>query len=128
MYVPAHFKEDRVAILHDAIRTDGLGTLVTSSEQELEASHLPLLLDPEPAPFGTVLGHLARANPQWQRVKPGFQALAIFLGRTPYITPSCYPTKQQTAKVVPTWNYLAIHAYGTISFFDEPEELRAHVG
>jgi transcriptional regulator len=128
MYVPAHFKEDRVAVLHDAIRTYGFGTLVTSSEQELEASHLPLLLDPEPAPLGTVLGHLARANPQWQRVKPGIQALAIFLGPNTYITPSWYPTKQQTGKVVPTWNYLAIHAYGTISFFDDPEELRAHVG
>src|SRR5579862_9928705 len=67
MYVPAHFKEDRVAVLHDAIRTYGFGTLVTSGEQELEASHLPLLLDPDPAPLGAVLGHLARANPQWQR-------------------------------------------------------------
>ena len=128
MYVPAHFKEDRVAVLHDAIRQYGFGTLVTSSEQELEASHLPLLLDPEPAPLGTVLGHLARANPQWQRVKPGFEALAIFLGPNTYITPSWYPTKQQTGKVVPTWNYLAIHAYGTLSFFDDPDELRAHVG
>src|ERR1700692_2684062 len=128
MYVPAHFKEDRVAFLHDAIRQYGFGTLVTSGEQELEASHLPLLLDPEPAPLGTVLGHLARANPKWTRVKPGFQALAIFLGPNTYITPSWYPTKQQTGKVVPTWNYLAIHAYGTISFFDDPDELRAHVG
>ena len=128
MYVPAHFKEDRVAVLHDAIRTYGFGTLVTSGEQELEASHLPLLLDPEPAPLGTVLGHLARANPQWQRVKPGIAALAIFFGPNTYITPSWYPTKQQTGKVVPTWNYLAIHAYGTLSFFDDPEELRAHVG
>src|ERR1700722_6004229 len=128
MYVPAHFKEDRVAVLHDAIRKYGFGTLVTSGEQELEASHLPLLLEPEPAPLGTVLGHLARANPQWQRVKPGMEALAIFLGPNTYITPSWYPTKQQSGKVVPTWNYLAIHAYGTLSFFDDPDELRAHVG
>jgi transcriptional regulator len=127
MYVPAHFKEDRVAVLHDAIRQYGFGTLVTSGEQELEASHLPLLLDAEPAPLGTVLGHLARANPQWQRVKPGSQALAIFLGPNTYITPSWYPTKQQNGKVVPTWNYLAIHAYGTLSFFDDRDELRAHV-
>jgi len=128
MYVPAQFKEDRVPVLHDAIRKYGFGTLVTSSEQELEASHLPLLLDAEPAPLGTVLGHVARANPQWQRVKPDFQALAIFLGPNTYITPSWYPTKQQNGKVVPTWNYLAIHAYGTISFFDDPGALRAHVG
>jgi transcriptional regulator len=127
MYVPAHFKEDRIAVMHDAIRKYGFGTLVTSSEQELEASHLPMLLDSAPAPLGTVLGHVARANPQWQRVKPGIEALAIFLGPNTYITPSWYPTKQETGKVVPTWDYLAIHAYGTISFFDDPAELRAHV-
>jgi transcriptional regulator len=127
MYVPAHFKEDRVPVLHDAITKYGFGTLVTSSEQELEASHLPLLLEPEPSPYGTILGHLARANPQWKRVKPGFEALAIFLGPNTYITPSWYPTKQQNGKVVPTWNYLAIHAYGTLNFFDDPDELRAHV-
>jgi transcriptional regulator len=127
MYVPTHFKEDRIAVMHDAIRKYGFGTLVTSSEKELEASHLPMLVDSEPAPYGTVLGHLARANPQWQRVKPGMQALAIFLGPNTYITPSWYPTKQQNGKVVPTWNYLAIHAYGTMSFFDDRDELRAHV-
>jgi transcriptional regulator len=114
--------------LHDAIRKYGFGTLVTSSEQELEASHLPMLLDSEPAPLGTVLGHLARTNPQWQRVKPGLQSLAIFLGPNTYITPSWYPTKQQNSKVVPTWNYLAIHVYGTLSFFDDPSALRDHVG
>jgi transcriptional regulator len=127
MYVPAHFKEDRIPVLHDAIRQYGFGTLVTSSDAGLEASHLPLLLDPEPAPLGTVLGHLARANPQWQRVKPEIEALAIFLGPDAYITPSWYETKRQTGKVVPTWNYLAIHAYGTLSFFDDADELRAHV-
>jgi transcriptional regulator len=128
MYVPVHFKEERVSTMHDAIRKYGFGTLVTLSEQELEASHLPLLIEPEPAPLGTLLGHLARANPQWQRVKPGMEALAIFLGPNTYITPSWYPTKQQSGKVVPTWNYLAIHASGTLSFFDDPDELRAHVG
>jgi transcriptional regulator len=127
MYVPAHFKEDRIPVLHAAIKKYGFGTLVTSSEQDLEASHLPLLLDPQPAPLGTVLGHLARANPQWQRVKPSFQALAIFLGPNTYITPSWYPSKQRDGKVVPTWNYLAIHAYGTLGFFDDPVELRDHV-
>lgn len=127
MYVPAHFKEDRIDVLHDAIRTYGFGTLVTAGDEGLEASHLPLLLETAPAPFGTIMGHLARANPQWQRVKPGTEALAIFLGPNTYITPSWYPTKQQSGKVVPTWNYLAIHAYGTLSFFDDADELRAHV-
>ena len=127
MYVPALFKEDNVAVLHDAIRQYGFGTLVTLNDTEMEASHIPMLLDPEPAPYGTLLGHLARANPQWKRVKPGIEALAIFLGPNTYITPSWYPTKQESGKVVPTWNYLAIHAYGTLRFFDDVEELRTHV-
>ena len=128
MYVPAHFREDRIPILHDAIREYSFGTLITAGERELEASHVPMLLDAAYGSLGTLLGHMARANSQWQRVNSGFRALAIFLGPNAYITPSWYPTKQQTGKVVPTWNYLAIHAYGTLSFFDDPEELRAHVG
>jgi transcriptional regulator len=127
MYVPAPFREDRVAVLHEAIRKYGFGTLVTLGEAGLEASHLPLLLEPDPQPLGTVLGHLARANAQWERFTPGTEALAIFLGPNTYITPSWYPTKQQSGKVVPTWNYLAIHAYGTLSVYDDPGELRAHV-
>jgi len=127
MYVPVHFNEDRIEVLHDAIRSYGFATLVTSGEAELEASHLPMLLDKDPAPFGTLFGHLARANPQWRRAKPGAEALAIFLGPNAYITPSWYATKQQTGKVVPTWNYLAVHAYGTLSFQENPEALRHHV-
>ena len=87
-----------------------------------------MLVDSVPAPFGTLHGHVARANPQWQRAQPHVQALAIFLGPNTYITPSWYPTKQQTGKVVPTWNYLAVHAYGEINFYDDPEQLRDHVG
>ena len=128
MYVPAHFKEDRVPILHDAIRKIGLASLVTCGEAGMEASHVPMLVDPAPAPYGTLRGHVARANPQWQRAQPRVHALAIFLGPNTYISPSWYPTKQQTGKVVPTWNYLAIHAYGEINFFDDPAQLRDHVG
>jgi transcriptional regulator len=128
MYIPAHFKEDRVPVLHDAIREYSFGTLVTANDREVEASHLPMLLDSENGGLGILLGHMARGNPQWQRAKQGVQALAIFLGPNAYITPSWYPTKQQTGKVVPTWNYLAIHAYGEISFYDDPAALREHVG
>jgi len=128
MYVPAHFREDRIPILHDAIREYSFGTLITAGERELEASHVPMLLDAAYGSLGTLLGHMARANSQWQRVNSGFRALAIFLGPNAYITPSWYPTKQQTGKVVPTWNYLAVHAYGNISFYDDSSELRDHVG
>jgi transcriptional regulator len=86
-----------------------------------------MLVSPEPVPLGALHGHVARANPQWRRIQPGVQALAIFLGPNTYVSPSWYPTKRQTGKVVPTWNYLAVHAYGEISFFDDPSQLRAHV-
>ena len=121
MYVPSHFAEDRIDLLHDAIRRTGLATLVTLTPDGLIASHIPLLLDPDPAPYGTLIGHLAKPNPQ-ARGAIG-QALVMFQGLDGYITPSWYPTKQESGKVVPTWNYVAIHAYGTLEFFDDPERL-----
>jgi transcriptional regulator len=122
VYVPPLFKEDRIDVLHDAIRRTGLATLVTLSQDGLIASHVPMLLDTEPAPYGTLIGHLARPNPQ-ARGAIG-EALAIFQGPEAYITPSWYATKRATGKVVPTWNYVAIHAYGTVEFFDDRERLR----
>ena len=122
MYVPPLFKEDRIDLLHDAIRGTGLATLVTLSQNGLIASHVPMLLDAEPAPCGTLIGHLARPNPQ-ARGAIG-EALVIFQGPEAYITPSWYATKRATGKVVPTWNYVAIHAYGTVEFFDDRERLR----
>jgi transcriptional regulator len=122
MYVPAHFAEDRIPVLHEAIRACGLATLVTLTADGMIASHVPLLLDPEKPPFGALIGHLARPNPQ-AREAIG-DALAIFLGPEGYITPSYYATKRETGKVVPTWNYTAIHAYGRLRFFDDRAELR----
>lgn len=128
MYIPAHFREDRVPVLHQAIKQLGFGTLVTAGKDGLEASHLPMLVHQEPGPFGTLHGHVARANTQWKNAQVGVQALAIFLGPNVYITPSWYPTRSETGRVVPTWNYLAVHAYGKIGFFDDPAQLREHVG
>jgi transcriptional regulator len=122
VYVPPLFKQDRVEVLHDAIRHAGLATLVTLTADGLIASHVPMLLEPDPAPYGTLVGHLARPNPQ-ARSAVG-EALAIFLGPDAYITPSWYATKRQNGKVVPTWNYVAIHAYGAVEFFDDPDRLR----
>jgi len=122
VYVPPLFKEDRIDVLHDAIRRTGLATLVTLSQDGLIASHVPMLLDADPAPYGTLVGHLARPNPQ-ARGAIG-EALAIFQGPEVYITPSWYATKRATGKVVPTWNYVAIHAYGTVQFFDDRDRLR----
>jgi transcriptional regulator len=127
MYLPAHFKEDRVPVLKKAIRKIGFGTLVTNEADGIEANHLPMLIHDAPSPFGTLRGHMARSNPQWQRVKPGTQALAIFLGPHCYVSPSLYPSKEETGKVVPTWNYLAVHAAGEISFYDNPLQLKDHI-
>ncbi len=124
MYIPPLFKEDRVDVLHAAIRRSGLATLVTLTGDGLIASHVPMLLDPEPAPYGTLLGHLARPNPQARGAAPGVQALAIFQGPDAYITPSWYATKRENGKVVPTWNYVTIHAHGPVAFFDDAERLR----
>jgi len=123
MYLPKDFTEERVPVLHEAIRRARIGALVTLGEAGLEASHVPMLIDPEPAPYGTLMGHIARTNPQWRRPTAGVQALAMFLGPNSYISPAWYATKQQTGKVVPTWNYVAIHAYGEVRFFDDADRL-----
>ena len=124
MYVPPHFAEQDKAQLHQAIRETRLATLVTLGSEGLEASHVPILLDEGEGPWGAIRGHLARANPQWRRAATETPALAMFLGPDAYVTPSWYATKRETGKVVPTWNYLAVHAYGRIEFFEDAERLR----
>ncbi len=123
MYVPAHFSEPRVEVLHEALRGGGLATLVTTGPGGLDASHLPLLLEPGPGPLGRLVGHVARANPQWSATPDGSAALAIVLGPDAYVTPSWYPSKRESGRVVPTWNYLAIHAHGTVRFFEDRARL-----
>jgi transcriptional regulator len=122
MYLPSHFAERRLDVLHQTIREAGLATLVTTGPDGLDASHLPFLLEPEPSP-GRLVGHVARANPVWQVTPPESAALAIFLGPDAYVTPSWYQTKRETGRVVPTWNYLAIHAHGRVRFFEERDRL-----
>ncbi len=123
MYVPPQFNEDRPEILAEAIRRAGLATLITHGADGLIASHVPMLLDADPVPHGTLLGHIARANPQWRGPASPTDALAIFAGPDAYITPSWYPAKQAHGRVVPTWNYVAVHAYGPVTFFDDPVRL-----
>jgi transcriptional regulator len=120
VYIPPHFREDRIDVLHDAIRSAGPATLISMTPDGLFASHAPLLLDPEPAPFGTLIGHLAKANPHVRLADPAVQTLVIFQGPNGYITPSYYAAKKEHGKVVPTWNYVAIHAYGRLEVFDDP--------
>lgn len=128
MYVPKQFEEPRVDVMHDLIRAHPLATLVTLSGGDLNANHIPFHLSDSPAPFGTLRGHVARANPLADHLERGvLQALAVFHGPDIYISPSWYPTKRETGKVVPTWNYAVVHAYGTLRAVDDASWLRAQL-
>jgi transcriptional regulator len=127
MYLPPAFAEPRTDVLHALIRGCPLGTLVTFGAGGLTANHLPFELDPAPAPYGTLRAHVARANPVWRDTSPEVEALVVFQGPQAYITPNWYATKQQTGKVVPTLNYVVVHAHGPLRFVDDAAWLRALV-
>ncbi|MEO7145132.1 MAG: FMN-binding negative transcriptional regulator [Bryobacteraceae bacterium] len=127
MYIPPHFGEDRVDVLHQLMKRHGFATLVTLGADGLIANHLPMILDAAPAPFGILRGHIARANPQWRETLAYVEALAIFQGPHAYITPNWYPTRQETQRVVPTWNYAVVHAHGPLRTFDDPRLLEQHL-
>lgn len=127
MYVPRHFEETRVETLHELIRAHPLGALVTLTPGGLDANHIPFEVDPDPAPFGTLRGHVARANPVWREFAREAEALVLFQGPATYISPAWYPTKQETGRVVPTWNYAVVHAHGTPRFIEDRRWLRAFV-
>jgi len=127
MYLPKHFEETRVGILHELIRAHPLATLVTLNASGLDANHIPLIIETDPAPLGTLRGHIARANPLWRETASEIEALAIFHGADSYISPSWYPTKNETGKVVPTWNYAVAHAHGSLRFIDDRVWLRGFV-
>ena len=124
MYQPKHFEESRIEVLRRLIEIHPLGTLVAQTPKGLDANHLPFLHDPAPAPFGTLRAHVARANPVWQEFSKEAEVLAIFQGPQAYVTPSWYWTKQQNGKVVPTYNYMVVHAYGRMRAIEDPEWLR----
>ena len=127
MYLPKHFDESRIAVLHELIREHPLGTLVTLTANGLDANHLPFEVDPQPAPLGTLRGHVARANPLWREFTRDAEALVIFQGASTYVSPSWYPTKRKTGEVVPTWNYAVVHARARVRVVDEREWLRGLV-
>lgn len=127
MYAPPRFREQRPAVLHEAIRNAPFATLVTLNDGGLHATHLPFILDEAPAPLGTLVGHVARPNPQWRSPHPEVRALATFLVAHAYVSPSNYATKRETGKVVPTWNYIAVHASGPLEIVEDPRELRGIV-
>jgi transcriptional regulator len=128
MYIPASYAEHDTAALFDFIEGNPLGILVTSSPSNgLFATHLPLVVHRDRGEHGALEGHLARANPHHRQVESGAEALVVFSGPDAYITPSWYEAKREHGRVVPTWNYAAVHVYGTLRFHDDPTFLRRHL-
>jgi transcriptional regulator len=126
MYMPPKFEEKDLPTLHRAIADRPFGALIAATPDGLEANHLPFLLLPDQGRFGTLRCHVARANALWQIASgAALEGLAIFQGPAAYISPSLYQTKQETHKVVPTYNYVAIHAHGRIVVHDDARWLRA---
>jgi transcriptional regulator len=124
MYVPRHFEETRVEVLHELIRRRPLGTLVAITPDGLDASHVPFEIDPQPQPFGTLRCHLARANPLWRHLAADGQCMVVFQGEESYISPSWYVAKQEHGKVVPTWDYVTVHAHGAANVTHDAQWLR----
>ena len=127
MYNPPSFAEHDVAVMHDFIEAHPLGALVTTSASGLFATHLPLVLDRALGRYGTLQGHIARANPHHELAGEGAEALVLFTGADSYVTPTMYAAKAKHGKVVPTWNYVAVHAHGALRFVREPDALRRHL-
>jgi transcriptional regulator len=127
MYIPKHFEVTDDKVLHELIHDYPLATLVTTSEHGLNANHIPMHFTVMPKPYGTLQGHVARSNPLLGDIDRDNQSLAIFHGPNAYITPSWYETKKEHGKVVPTWNYVVVHAYGILQIVDNPEWLRTQL-
>src|SRR5215471_2579281 len=120
MYIPAAFRETRLEVLHALIREHSFATLISEVNGQLFATHMPFLLDSTRGANGTLRGHMARANPHWQSFSEGQAALVIFQGPHAYISPSWYLSEP----AVPTWNYSAVHAYGTPMLLSEWKDVR----
>lgn len=127
MYRPVHFREDRIEVQHALVRAHPLGLLVTAGPGGLQANQVPFLIDASASTHGTLRAHLARANPQWRELAAAEQCLVVFQGPQVYITPSWYPSKHETGKAVPTWNYVTVQAWGRPRVIEDAAWLRRHV-
>jgi transcriptional regulator len=121
MYNPKHFVQENLPALRELIRAYGFATLISHGDGEFMVSHIPILLDDQSSPHGKLIGHLARANPHWQILAKGGQALVIFQGPHTYISPNWY---EQPNRMVPTWNYTVAHVYGTARIVEDKNQLK----
>ncbi|MFN3153045.1 FMN-binding negative transcriptional regulator [Bremerella sp.] len=119
MYIPSAFRVEDASKLAAFIQRHSFATFITDDGTAPFASHLPMLFRPDAGSHGTLVSHMARANPQWQHFASGGEALSIFHGPHSYISPSWY----QTEPAVPTWNYVAVHAYGIPTVISEHERV-----
>jgi transcriptional regulator len=119
-YLPQHFAELDAATLHALVCAHPLATWVVQYQGELLVNHIPLLLDAERGEHGTLLGHVARANPVWQALAEVAPSVAVFTGPQAYVSPNWYPSKHAHGKAVPTWNYAVVHAHGVPQAIDDP--------
>jgi len=127
MYQPPHFREDRIEVQHQLIRAHPLGLLITAGPGGLLANLFPFLLDADGSDKGTLRLHIARANPQWRELEAVEECLVVFQGPQDYVTPSWYATKRETGKVVPTWNYATVHAWGRPRVMNDDAWLRRQI-
>ena len=126
MYLPAHFAETRVEVLHQLVHDHPFGMLITLGPRGLVADGVPFILDPEPAP-GVMRAHVARANPVWREARGDVESLVVFQGGQAYVSPAWYASKAEHGKVVPTWNYVTVQARGTLRAIDDAAWLRTLV-
>ena len=127
MYIPTSFRETRIERLHDLIVEHPLGLLITHGDNGLEASPIPFLLYADEGKQGMLCAHLAKANLHWQALTGDAECLVVFQGPEGYVTPSWYPSKTETHKAVPTWNYATVQVWGNASVTEDPEWLRRHL-
>ena len=124
MYIPAHFLIQNPQDIHTIIREHPLGALVTLGPDGLDANHIPFEFDPSQGTHGLLTAHVARANPVWQQCLNGADVLVIFRGNESYISPNWYPSKHETHRQVPTWNYEVVHVHGRLTVMDEEKFVR----
>jgi transcriptional regulator len=127
MYMPAHFAIKNSDVLHRIIREHPLGALVTLGPDGLDANHIPFEMDVTHGALGLLTAHVARANPVWQQCRDGAEVLVVFRGNESYISPNWYPSKHESHRQVPTWNYEVVHVHGRLAVMDEQRFVRGVV-